>query len=334
MKITFFEASPQEQVTLTGLLPNIELAFFEEKLSKKNAVATAGSDVVSVFINSEVKKDVIDLMTGVKLIVTRSTGFDHVDVVYAKQKGIQVANVPSYGSRTVAEFTFGLILNLSRNIFQARHQLLENGNFDIHRLQGFDLYGKTLGVIGTGKIGKNVIKIAQAFEMKVVATDMYPDEAFAKERGFSYLPLEQLLAQADIVTLHTPYTKESHHLINGNNIGMMKKGAYLVNTARGELVETEALIDALNTGYLSGAGLDVLEDERQLREETEILKHTTTQSQNFKTLFENHLLMNHARVILTPHIAFFTKEAMKEISTTTAGNIQAFIKGTPQNILT
>ena len=187
--------------------------------------------------------------------------------------------------------------------------------------------------MGTGRIGRNVIKIARGFEMNVIACDSKPDADFAQAQGFKYLPLDELLAVSDIVTLHTPYLKETHHLINSGNIGRIKKCALLINTARGELVETDALLRSLTEGHIAGAGLDVLEEERQLKEETELLSHSPGKIKDFKTLLQNHVLINLPQVIITPHIAFFSREAREEIVKTTTQNIKSFIAGSPQNLV-
>lgn len=327
MKIAFYEATESEKEYFGKELVGHELIYIEGNLTTENIALAEGAEAVSVFVNSEVKQPVLDLLNGVKFVATRSTGFDHIDGAYAKEKGVAVSNVPSYGSRTVAEFAFGLILNLSRKIYTARHQLMEGDNFNISSLRGFDLYEKTLGVIGTGRIGKNVIKIAKGFGMKVIAHDAYPDLAFATEQGFEYVSLEDLLKNSDIITLHAPYNPTTHHLINKENIGLMKKTAYLINDARGELVETDALVQALASGAIAGAGLDVLENERQLKEESELMKKGPEAFKDFKTLFENQLLMDMPNVMVTPHIAFDTVEAVHEIMQTTVDNIKAFAEG-------
>ena len=333
MRVTFYEMLPVEQETMEQLLPGHECIFVDGTLSEKNAQSAVGSEVVCVFVNCQINRAVINALPELKFIATRSTGFDHIDLDAAKERGVAVSTVPGYGSRTVAEFTFGLILTLSRNIFRARLRLLEGAHFSIADLEGFDLFGKTLGVVGTGRIGKNVILIAKGFGMHVLAYDPHPDLGFAAATGFSYVALQELLAQSDIVTLHAPSTKETHHLINADNIFSMKKGALLINTARGELVETDAMVRALTAGHLGGVGLDVLEDERALREEAELLARAPEKLTDFKMLYENHLLMDQPNAVLTPHIAFSTREAVREILETTAKNIQAYASGTPQNVV-
>ncbi len=332
MRITFFEATDSDKASLTELLPGHELVFYQEKLTPKNAELAKGSEVISVFINSQINKELMDLLPDLKLIQTRSTGFDHIDIEAAKAKGIPCSTVPAYGSHTVAEFTFALILSLARKIFPARHQLMESASFNISALQGFELRGKTIGVIGTGRIGKNVVKIAKGLDMNVIAHDIYPDEQFAAEQKLQYAGLPDLLSQSDIVTLHTPYDKASHHLINKDNIGLMKKNALFINTARGALIDTEALVKALANGDIAGAGLDVLEGERELKDEAALLK-SGTEMADYKVLFENHVLMDMPNVVLTPHIAFDTAEGVHEILEVTAKDITGFAAGNPENLV-
>ncbi len=333
MKIIFFETTEEEKKVLPGLLEGLDAVFLKEKLTLQNVGLAAEAEIVSVFVNSEISKEIIDLLPKAKLFATRSTGYDHVDISYAKEKGIAVCNIPSYGSKTVAEFAFALMLDLSRKISKASNQLRENASFDISNFRGFDLNGKTLGVVGTGRIGKNVIKIANCFGMKIAAYDVFPDAKFAEENNFKYLSLDEVLAESDIVTLHTPYNKETYHLINKKNISLFKNGAYLINTARGEIVETEALIDALKDGRLAGAGIDVLEGERKLKEEKKLLSSGGLSADHLKLIAQNHELINMTNVIVTPHIAFFSAEAEAEIVRSAADNIGSFVKGNPQNIL-
>lgn len=333
MKIIFFETTDREREIFPSLVVGQDLVFIEEKLTPENLAQAKDADVISVFVNSEINKEIIDSLPNLKYVITRSTGYDHIDVKYAVSKGIKVSNVPAYGSHTVAEFAFALILTLTRKIFNARHQMLEGDNFDISQLRGFEIYGKTLGVIGTGRIGKNVIKIAKGFGMNVLAHDVIKDEAFAAEQAFKYVELPELLAGSNIVTLHAPYNEKTHHLINKNNIGAIKKGAYLINTARGELVETDALVKALAEGNLAGAGLDVLEDERQLKEGPQLLRKDPAMIKDYKTLFQDQILMDMPNVVITPHIAFFSQEGEKEIMDVTAADISGFINNAPLNIL-
>src|SRR3989338_3878073 len=334
MKIVFFEIPKEEQPFFSQSFGGAEVSFFEEKLNENNIEKAKDAEIVSVFINSIVSKDIIDLLPKLKFITTRSTGFEHIDLEYCAVRGIKASNVPSYGSHTVAEFTFSLILNLSRNIINANNHLRDSMDFNFYSsLRGFDLQGKTLGVIGTGRIGKNVIKIARGFEMNVVAYDIFPDEKFSAENNFTYKSLLEVFGESDIITIHTPYTKENYHLINKENISKMKKGVYVVNTARGALIDTEALIWGINEGIIAGAGLDVLEGERDLKIENEIVSSGDSPQIDYKIIVEDQILIDMPQVIVTPHIAFYSKEAEGEIIKTTIENINGFILGNMQNLI-
>jgi D-lactate dehydrogenase len=244
-----------------------------------------------------------------------------------------VANVPAYGSHTVAEFTFGLILSMTRKIPEAVCRLKEKLDFNFADLRGIDVNEKVLGVVGTGKIGQNVIKIAKGFNMKVIACDAFPNQQLAQTLDFTYAPLEEVLKNADIVTIHVPYMKETHHLINKENIFLMKKGSILINTARGAIVETEGLFQALIQDHLGGAALDVLEEECELKEEAELLSKSQLPAEKFKNILEDHILIDLPNVIVTPHMAFYTKEAEFAIMETTVKNIKAALAGTLENVV-
>jgi D-lactate dehydrogenase len=335
MKIVFFEVCEKEKETLNNFFKDLEIVFINEKLSENNAAFFGDAEIISVFVNSEINRKIIDLLPNLKFITTRSTGYDHIDIEYCLAKNIKVSNVPAYGSRTVAEFAFSLLLALSRKIFDAVLQTKQESDFSIHNLEGFDLNNKTIGIIGTGKIGKNVIKIALGFGMKVIAYDLYPDMDFAQKNNFEYKSLEDLLSTADIITLHAPLTKENHYLINKENIAKMKKGVFIINTARGELIETESLIWGLKEKIIAGAGLDVLEGERILKEDISMLSACEKKQriEDYKILLENHLLADMPNVIVTPHIAFYSREAVEEITRVTESNINFFIQNNPQNLI-
>lgn len=306
MKIAFFELKDQDKKEFyTKSLKDHKLYFSEQVLDQANIPDTQDFEVISVFVKSKIDQKVIDSFPNLKMIAVRATGFNNVDCEYAKQKNIAVVNVPVYGSHTVAEFTFTLILSLTRKIKETLKK--EQTDFNYQGLKGDDLYQKTLGVIGTGKIGLNVIKIARAFEMKVLAFDVFRNQEAQKDLGFEYVELDQLLGNSDIITLHAPATPKTNHLINKDSIHKIKKGAILINTARGTLIETDALIEALQKGILKAAGLDVLEEENSLNE-------------SFQT-YKNHPLANMKNVIFTPHMAFYTKEAENNIQNTTLENI-------------
>ena len=238
-----------------------EIEYLKEKLSAVFEVlhfhetadlvldAIKGIDILSPFIQSRVDKKVIDALPRLKFVTTRSTGFDHIDIEYAKQKRIPVSNVPTYGENTVAEHAFALILSLARNLKKA-HARANEGDFSIRDLIGFDLKGKTMGIIGTGHIGLRALKMAVGFGMKALAYDPAPNSFLEEVLGFTYVDFETLLKNSDIISLHAPNNRKTHHMINTGNIGLIKKGAILINTARGGLVDTSALIKALDEGVL------------------------------------------------------------------------------------
>lgn len=333
MKITFFEVSDVEKDYFLQFFKNEDVSFFDEKLNENSVAKAKDADAVCVFVTSLVNKNVIDAIPNLKFIATRSTGFDHIDCEYAKSKGIKVSNVPAYGSHTVAEFAFTLMLGLSRNIIKANNYITESEDFNyFSNMEGFDLNNKTLGVIGTGKIGKNVIKIAKGFNMNVIAYDLYPDLVFAKENNFIYKNLTEVVGEADIITLHAPSTKKDGHLINKENISLMKKGVYLINTARGELIDTEALVWGLKEGIIAGFGADVLEDEKPMKDGVNFLSSGLATEEDKRIIGLNHELMKMPNVIITPHIAFYTREAVALILETTVDNIKGFVSNNPVNL--
>ncbi len=332
MKIAFFEIEPWEEAVIRAELTNHELFFFQDAYKEEYSPQIVDCEIVSVFIHSQITREIIDKLPSLRLVVTRSTGYDHIDVSYARERGIIVSNVPAYGEHTVAEHTFALMLSLSRNIHRSHVRRLQN-DFSIDGLKGFDLQGKTLGVIGTGKIGINVIQIARAFEMRVIAYDLFPNEDLAIKYGFVYLPLEDVLKTADIVTLHAPYNKDTHHLINRENIAHMKPGTVLINTARGELVDNDALLWGLDNGVLAGCGLDVIEGENLIREEKELVHQAHFDDKKMAELVKDHILLSREEVVYTPHIAFFSKEALERILHTTLDNIKNYTLGTESNVV-
>jgi len=324
MKTIIFEIAEWEKDFLARTLP--DAVFTEDKLTFENVSSYSDAEIISSFISSEINRDIIDKLPNLKLIVTRSTGFDHIDVDYCKSKNIVVSNVPEYGSSTVAEHTFALLLNLTRKIPQAIEQI-QKLNFDHAQLKGVDLSEKTIGIIGLGKIGQHVMRIAQGFGMKVISFSRHPDEELAQKLSFQYRDFDTLLGESDVITLHLPLTPETTHIINKDNILKFKKGSYLVNTARGGLIETEAILFGLDQGILEGVGLDVLEEEDELHEEVSILTKASQQNINLKTLLYDHILIRHPKVIVTPHNAFNSQEALERILKVTLGNIQSFAGG-------
>lgn len=266
-----------------------EVVFIEQPLTAENAHLAEGADVVCVFVDCTVSREVLERLTNLRVLVAESTGTNHIDLEAAKERGVFVASVPGYGLHAVAEFTFALLLAVSRKVFAAYKEVSQEKVFHSRKFLGLDLFGKTIGVVGMGHIGTSVAKIAKGFGMEVVAFDTYQDPTVAASVGYSYVSLEELLQQSDVVTLHVPNIPETRHLINAAAIAKMKKGAILINTARGEVVETKALIDALKSGQLRGAGLDVLEGEQVGLDGEELLRIPS--------------------VIITPHIAYHSREA-------------------------
>jgi len=331
LRIAFFEVQDWERPFLQEVLEGHQVCLFKEVLDGENVGEVVDFEVISVFIYSNVNKGNLDRLAKLRLIATRSTGFDHIDLEECKRKGVTVCNVPVYGETTVAEHTFALILSLSR-LIHAAYERTRSGNFSCAGVQGFDLEGKTLGVLGTGRIGTKVIKIAKGFEMNILAYDKFPNQDLADKLGFQYTNASDLLEKSDVVTLHLPLNDETYHFLKKESIGKMKKGAIIINTARGGLIETHALTEALINGHLAGAGLDVLEVESLIREEAQLLLDNVPREQ-LATMLRAHILLRLNNVIITPHCAFNSKESLERLVNTTVENIKAFISGEPQNIV-
>ena len=311
----------------------VEVGFVNGIIDKDHPAPDPNFDILGTFVDSVADAAVIGALLNLKHIATLSTGYDHIDLPACAARGITVSYVPTYGENTVAEYAFGLMLALSRKICEAKERVKMEGSFRLDGLRGFDLMGKTLGVLGTGHIGVHVIRMAKGFGMTVIGFDAFPNPALAAELGFEYKPLAEVLAQSDIVTVHVPYLPSTHHLINAENIELMKPGAYLINTARGACVDTDALVMALKNGKLGGAGLDVLEEEGMIKDELNFLARNEMRESDLKTVLEDHALIDMPNVIITPHNAFNTKEAFTRILDTTIGNIVGFATGAPMNLV-
>jgi len=332
MKIYFFDVEEWEKEFLTKNFKDLDVTLVHGSLSDANVGDYVDAEIVSTFLGSKFTSETLDKLSNLKHIATRSTGFDHVDLPKAEERGVVVSNVPFYGENTVAEMAFALILTLARKICRSYNRV-KRYEFGFDELMGFDLKGKTLGLVGMGHIGQYAAKMGNGFSMNVIASDPNKDEALAKDVGFRYTnSLEDLLIQSDIISLHAPYNEHTHHLINMSNVEKIKKGAILVNTARGGLIETEALIHALDSEILVGAGLDVLEGEPEIKEEWYVITKDFDQEQ-LKTIVMDNTLIQRDNVIVTPHNAFNTREAVDRILETTEKNIRAFIDGEPQNIV-
>lgn len=333
MKIAYFSHEAWEEEYVKNKLPEDEVVMVSPENGVQEVFADTEVEAVSIFVHNAFGPAEMDRLPKLKYVATRSTGFDHIDLAEAKKRGIVVSNVPSYGVNTVAEFAFALLLALSRRICEANDRVSKEGSYSQKGLQGFDLAGKTIGIVGMGHIGVYVARIAKGFGMNVLVFDVHPDTALAAEIGFSYTELDELLSRSDVVTLHVPYNPHTHHLMNAERFAKMKRGAVLINTARGAVVETAALVTALENGTLGGAGLDVVEEEDDMLDEMKIFKNAAPDAKEAVTILENRYLMQHPRVIVTPHIAFDTKEAVERILETTIENLRAFSAGTPINLV-
>ncbi|MEK7212221.1 MAG: NAD(P)-dependent oxidoreductase [Patescibacteria group bacterium] len=333
MKIGFFELEGWEESLIRERLRGEEMLLSQDKIDEITLPPRTDFDIISVFVDSRITPKVLEKFPNLKLIAARSTGYDHIDVAACRKRGVSVAYVPGYGDNTVAEFAFGLILNLSRKIYYAIDQIKESDSFDLRGLRGMDLKGKTIGILGTGRIGKEMIKIAKGFGMNILAYDPFPDQDLAMKMDFRYMPLEGVLVRSDFISIHCPYNKATHHLINGKNINIIKRGAYLINTARGGIVETDALVVALKSGVLAGAGIDVLEEEGETKDEMKFLSKGKPTAMELRTMLQNHILMNMPNVLITPHNAFNSQEALARILSTTLDSIKGFINGQPANLV-
>jgi D-lactate dehydrogenase len=330
MKILFLHKENWEKDYIGDKLAGHQVCFAKD-LSETPSEILQSTEILSVFVSHQCKEAEINQLPNLKMIAARSTGFDYVDIPLARSRGIEVCYVPSYGENTVAEFAFALLLALSRKVPEAHKQVTETGSFLQAELKGFDLKGKTIGVIGTGRIGMNAIKMAKGFQMNVVAYDPFPKTELADELGFRYVGFEELLGLSDIITLHAMLADSTRHMINEQSIYHIKRGAILINTARGGLVQTSALVKALEEGVISAAGLDVLEEEGDMQDEMNLLHNPHPKLEELQNVLSNNYLINHPRVIVTPHIAFNTAEAVERILDTTIENILSFANGQIKN---
>ena len=316
-KVAFFDTKPYDRTWFDALGKNYEITYFEEKLNRHTAKFTDGFDAVCAFVNDRVNALAIERLynNGVQLIAMRCAGYSNVDVKAAFQK-LHIVRVPAYSPHAVAEHTMGLLLTLNRRLHKAYNRTREF-NFSIVGLTGTDLYGKTVGVIGTGKIGRTFIDICRGFGMRVLAYDKFP----AKDSGLDYVELDTLLRESDVISLHCPLTPDTRHILNRDAFSKMKKGVFILNTSRGALIDSEALLDALNSRTVGGAGLDVYEEEANLfyEDRSDTIIHDDTLA----------LLVSRPNVILTAHQAFLTEEALHNIAEETIKNLDAFFSGAP-----
>lgn len=298
---------------------NIEMKFLKEKLTEETVDLSKGYEVVCAFTNDDINKNVIDIMAenGVKLLAMRCAGFNNVSLKDIKGR-FKVVRVPAYSPYAIAEYTVGMILALNRKIHKAYVRTRE-GNFSINGFMGFDLYEKTVGIIGAGKIAQILIKILKGFGTKVIAYDPYPNEKIAKELGFEFVDLDTLYKKSDIISLNCPLTKETKYIINRDSMNKMKDGVMIVNTGRGMLIDSIDLIEALKDKKIGSAALDVYEEEADYFFE----------DMSNKIIEDDILgrLLSFHNVLITSHQAYFTEEAVGAITKTTLDNIKDFAEG-------
>ena len=315
MKTAFFNTKryDEQSFVATNVDYGHELTFFEPRLTLDTASLVSGFSAVCVFINDELGADTLGVIAkkGVELIALRCAGFNNVDLAEARNLGIKVVRVPAYSPYAVAEHAVGLIMALNRKLYRAYNRVRDD-NFSLDGLLGFDLYGKTVGVVGTGKIGQCFAQIMAGFGCKLLAYDVRPNPS-CLDMGVTYVEMLDLLANSDIVSLHCPLLPSTHHIINQQSLQHLKPGAMLINTSRGGLIDTQAVIDGVKSGQVGYFGLDVYENEEELFFED--LSDTVIQDDTFQ------LLQSFPNVMITAHQAFFTKEALRNIAATTLANM-------------
>ena len=322
-KIAFFDTKPYDKIWFDKFNDEFEIDYFEGKLTPKTCKLVRDYDGVVAFVNDDIDKTVINTMYNEKVpvLAMRCSGYNNVDRKAAQGK-IRILRVPAYSPYAVAEHAMALILTLNRKIHKA-YIRTRDFNFSLNRLIGFDIHGKTIGVIGTGQIGRVFIDVCRGFGANVLAYDKYP----SKDSGINYVELETLFRESDIISLHCPLTKETHHIINKDSIAMMKQGVYLINTSRGSLIESQSLLDGLTSGKVGAAGLDVYEEESDLFYE------------DFSNIVIKDdilsILVSRPNVIITSHQAFLTEEALKGIASVTLSNLKEYFQtGTCANEIT
>lgn len=321
IRIAFFDAHSYDRQSFDKWNADFgyDIHYYQERLSLNSVELAKGKEVVCAFVNDDLSAPVIDKLVenGVRLVALRCAGFNNVDLKAAAGR-ITVVRVPAYSPHAVAEYAVTLMLSLNRKVYRSTQRTRE-GNFRLSGLLGFDMYGKTVGVIGMGRIAKELVKIMRGFGMNILAYDKYPDTKFADEHGVKMVDLQELYEQSDIISLHCPLTRETLHMIDKDAIDIMKPGVMIINTGRGKLIRTEDLIQGLREHKVGSAGLDVYEEEAKFFYE----------DHSDRMLNDDHLalLLMMPNVIITSHQAFFTREALRNIALTTLGNIRDFADG-------
>ncbi len=324
MEIIFFELNAIQKERFKKALPDDDLVFRPEPLTETNIPSCCTAQIVSIFVHSKITEKILTQFPKLQLIITRSTGFDHIDLQATKRRNIQVCFAPMFATESVAEHTFALLLMLSKKIKQSCCSLAMFSATS-QSIEGFELFGKTLGIIGLGNIGKKVAYIAQSFGMKIIVHD----DCQKKDPTnlYTFVDLLTLYNQADIITFHVPYTAETYHLLNQKTLPHLKKGVVILNTARGEIIETEALLEGIESGIIAQAGLDVLEEELFTQNPLQYGKENKLCDEKYKLVLQNYALINHPNVIVTCHNAYNTAEAMQRVMDQTIEIINTYKKG-------
>ena len=321
-KIAFFDTRSYDKEAFTKENEKFgyEIDFFDFKLNEKTAFTAKGFDAVCVFVNDVVNADVISILKncGIKIILLRCAGFNNVDLAAAEKAGIQVVRVPAYSPHAVAEHGAALLLSLTRHIPQA-YLRTKTVNFNIEGLTGRDLFGLTAGVFGTGKIGQCMADILKGFGMKVICYDPFPNEKWVKEKGFSYVDIDTIFKESDVLSFHCPLTDETYHIVNHDNMKKMKSDAVIINTGRGALIDTKALVHALKHKHIGGAALDVYEEESAF-----FFKDCSAEIIADDVLAR---LLTFPNVLITGHQAFLTTTALSNIAEVTLNNFSSFLSG-------
>ncbi len=327
MNIVFFEVKEDWEIrAIKRKFIGHNLKIFRESIEEVKISKFKNAEIISVFIYSKCSKEILRNLPKLKLIATRSTGYDHIDINYCKKNKINICNVPHYGENTVAEFTFALLLNISRKLTSSINRV-KTGVFSFDGLRGFDLAGKTIGIIGFGNIGQKFAKMCKGFEMNVIVFDVNSEKLkeIGENMGIKFVELDELFKKSNIISLHIPLLPSTKHILNENSFNMMKKGVIILNTSRGDLIDTKSLLKNLNSNKVYAAGLDVLEGECAIKDELELLVEDKPIC-DMKMVIEDHILINHPRVYVTPHNAFNTIDALKRILKTSLENINQLIK--------
>lgn len=323
--IAFFSTKAYDEASFekAKALNEVTYHFYDFRLTKKTAKLAKGCEVVCAFVNDDLSREVLEQLAvrGIKMIVLRCAGFNNVDLTAAEEFGMQVARVPAYSPEAIAEHAVGLMMTLNRRFHKA-YQRTRDANFSLEGLVGFNFHGKTAGIIGSGKIGLATIRILKGLGMNVLCYDPYPSQV-AIDLGVTYCELDELLSQSDVVSLHCPMTKENFHLLDADAFNKMKDGVMIVNTSRGELLDSSAAIEALKKGKIGSLGLDVYDNEKELFFQDK--SNDVIVDDVFRRLSACH------NVIFTGHQAFLTEDALHNIADTTLNNIQAYVASEPNN---